>query len=98
MSVEIMNVLCLYRKMFKESFIDMQKIIGDKIEDVSIDQYIDKFTTLSKDEQLSIMRLFTVIVHKYDIYRPYKRISYEDVMENKELHTSFIICFNYFKA
>lgn len=98
MSVEIMNVLCLYRKMFKDSFVDVQKILGDKIDHISIDQYVDKFAALDEEEQLNMMRLFTVIVHKYDIYRPYKRISYEDVVANKELHTCFIICFNYFQA
>jgi len=93
-----MNVLCLHRKMFKDSFVDMQTIIGHAIDHVNIDQYCDKFAMLGDDEKLNIMRLFTVIVHKYDIYRPYKRISYEDVVENKELHISFIICFNYFQT
>jgi hypothetical protein len=90
--------------MFKESFLDMAIILGDKIELITtdlpsnIELYECQFRTMSEKEQINMMRLFTVIVHKFDIFRPYTKISFDDVMTNPHLQTPFIICFNYFHS
>jgi hypothetical protein len=88
--------------MFKESFLDMTRILGDKIEQMSaqtnMELYKQQMDMLGENEQNSVMRLFTIVVHKFDIYRPYKALSFDDVLNNPFLHTPFIICFNYFQT
>lgn len=88
--------------MFKESFLDMTRILGDKIDLMStqskMELYKNQMNMLGEKEHNSVMRLFTIIVHKFDIYRPYKALAFDDVLNNPYLHTPFIICFNYFQA